>query len=193
MWQKRDARPLQFTAEQEIAVVETAFTWRARFPLLPLVSLLVVDSYRVGEGRMDGTVLRIPVMRKHGPGIAVGAALRYLAELVWAPHAMLGNRELEWRELDAHTAEVVVRVGAARTAVRLAFDDDGDLVSSFAEARPFDGDVPRPWGGKCDEYAELGGIRIPTRAEVRWELPDGPFTYFRCTVTSAELVGTLQG
>ena len=29
--------------------------------------------------------------------------------------------------------------------------------------------------------------RLPTRAEVSWELPDGPFTYFRAQVTGLEL------
>ena len=31
---------------------------------------------------------------------------------------------------------------------------------------------------------QLGGVRIPTTAEVRWELEDGPFTYFRGRITS---------
>jgi hypothetical protein len=38
--------------------------------------------------------------------------------------------------------------------------------------------VPTPWGGRFSDYRELGGIRVPTRAEVRWELPEGPFTYW---------------
>jgi hypothetical protein len=38
------------------------------------------------------------------------------------------------------------------------------------------------------DYAEVGGVRIPTRAEVHWELPDGPFTYWRGRVTALELV-----
>jgi hypothetical protein len=38
----------------------------------------------------------------------------------------------------------------------------------------------------------IGGVRIPTRAEVRWELPDGAFTYWRGTVTSLEIDPVLQ-
>ena len=35
--------------------------------------------------------------------------------------------------------------------------------------------------------AVLGGVRIPTRAEVHWTLPDGPFTHFQATITAVEL------
>ena len=36
-------------------------------------------------------------------------------------------------------------------------------------------------------FPDVGGIRLPTRAEVRWELPDGPFPYWRGTIASLEL------
>ena len=34
----------------------------------------------------------------------------------------------------------------------------------------------------------LGGVRLPRDGEVRWELPEGPFTYWRGRVTSLEPV-----
>jgi hypothetical protein len=33
----------------------------------------------------------------------------------------------------------------------------------------------------------VGGVRIPTHGEVWWELPNGPFTYWRGTITSVQL------
>jgi hypothetical protein len=44
-----------------------------------------------------------------------------------------------------------------------------------------------PWVGEFHDYRKLGGALIPTRGEVRWELPEGPFTYWRGTITSFEL------
>jgi hypothetical protein len=41
--------------------------------------------------------------------------------------------------------------------------------------------------GGYGDYGIVGGVRIPTRAEVRWELADGPFTYWRGRITSLEL------
>jgi hypothetical protein len=191
MWQKPGGRQLRFTAVEEFAVEEVAFSWRARFPIVPFVSLHVVDSYAAGEGLLEARLFRlIPVMRASGPELSAGEAMRYLAELPWVPHAMLVNRELEWRELDAETVEVAARVGSARAAVRLEFDAAGDLVGAFADARPLPvgkTSVPTPWGGVFRDYGVLDGIRLPLRADVRWELPEGPFTYWRGTIRSLEL------
>jgi uncharacterized protein DUF6920 len=191
MWQKPGGRHLRFTAVEEFVVDEVAFSWRARFPIVPFVSLHVVDRYTVGEGLLEARLFRlIPVMRASGPELSEGEAMRYLAELPWVPHAMLVNRELEWRELDAETVEVATRVGSARAAVRFEFDAAGDIAGALADARPRPQGkttVPTPWGGEFRDYDVLDGIRLPMRAEVRWELPDGPFTYWRGTIRSLEL------
>jgi hypothetical protein len=132
MWQKPGGRQLRFTAVEEFAVEEVAFSWPARFPIVPFVSLHVVDRYTLGEGLLEARLFRlIPVMRASGPELSEGEAMRYLAELPWVPHAMLVNRELEWRDLDAETVEVATRVGSERAAVRLEFDAAGDIVGTL--------------------------------------------------------------
>jgi hypothetical protein len=191
MWLKPGGRRVRFTAIEEFTVAEVAFSWRARFPIVPFVSLHVVDRYDAGAGVFEGRLLRlVPVMRASGPELSVGEAMRYLAELPWVPHAMLANRQLEWRELDAQTVEVATRVGSARAAVRLEFDAAGDIVGAFADARPRPKGktiVQTAWGGFFHDYAVLGKVRVPLRADVRWELPEGPFTYWRGTITSLEV------
>jgi hypothetical protein len=49
--------------------------------------------------------------------------------------------------------------------------------------------VRTQWRGAFSAYELLGGVRVPTRAEVAWELAEGPFVYFRCRVTGVELLG----
>ena len=192
MWRQPRVRPLRFTAVEELAVAEIGFTWRGRFPLLPLLSLRIDDRYESGEGRLEGRLAGfVPVLKATGDDIDEGEATRYLSELPWVPHALEANRQLEWREVGPLAVEVAARIGTRRIAVRLEFDADGDIVGTFADARPRrEGktSVPTPWGGRFSDYRELGGIRVPTRAEVRWELPGGPFTYWRGTITSLELV-----
>jgi hypothetical protein len=39
--------------------------------------------------------------------------------------------------------------------------------------------VLTPWGGEFGDYRALGGMRIPTRATVYWELDQGRFVYWR--------------
>lgn len=190
MWQKPDGRALRFTAVEELAVGEVAFSWRARFRVAPLLSLRVHDWYRAGEGALEGRLFGFLVLRSRGPEVTKGEAMRYLAELPWVPQAMAANPELEWRELDDATVEVGTLVAGSRLAVRLHFDVAGDVIACSAEARPRavgKGTVDTPFSGEYGEYGVLGGVRVPTTAEVGWNLPEGRFVYFRGRLTELEL------
>ena len=187
MWMRPRGRGLRFDAVEELATRDVAFTWRARFAIAGMPLLSVVDRYAAGEGSLQARLLGlIPVMRKGGPALSEGEALRYLGELPWNPAAMLLNRRLQWRELDDVAVQVSTAVGDGTVSLRLEFDAAGDIVRVLTPGRPRleEGNRLRPWVGEFSRYATLGGTRIPTRGEVRWELPAGPFTYWRCEVTS---------
>jgi hypothetical protein len=144
---------------------------------------------RGGGGEARGSDPRLPLQRRRGPALAQGEALRYLAELPLAPHAVVANAELDWRELDERTVEVATRAGRDRVAVRLTFDHEGSEIVGTAADRPRAdaGNAVMRWLGTYRDYRVLGGVRVPTRGEVRWELPEGPFTYWRGTITAVEL------
>lgn len=186
---KPGGRWLRFRATQESAVEEVAFSWRARFSLVPLVWLDVVDSFEAGTGALAARLWgAVRVMRGEGPEIDRGEAMRYLAELPWVPHAFWANDALAWRVAGDDAVDVRTGVGGAEVAVRLHFDVAGDVVASSARRPRETGGETRetPWGGRFGEYAVVGGVRLPTRAEVSWELPEGRFTYFRGVVTGLE-------
>jgi hypothetical protein len=159
-------------------------------PRRPARLASVVDWYREGEGGLEGGIWGlVPVLRARGAETAGSEAMRYLSELAWVPHALLANDDLD-RPLDDRTVEVATRVASSSVAVRLHFDAAGDIVRASADARPrLEGKrmVERPFGGSFADYRELGGVRVPTTAEVVWELPDGPFPYFRGRLTAYEL------
>ena len=184
MRQRPGGRAMRFSAVEELAVGRIAISWRARFRL----AIRVVDGYSGGRGKLEARVLGVPVMRQSGSEVAAGEVLRYLAELPWVPWAVEHNAELEWRELDERSVEVAGRAGGRRLAVTLEFDAAGDVVRAGCDARPRQ--VGRtsaltPWGGEFGDYRVLGGMRIPTRARVYWELDEGRFVYWCGTVTSA--------
>jgi hypothetical protein len=185
--QQSPGRWLAFHASEEMAVDRVEFEWRARFPIGPLGSLHIRDWYSTGEGGLEGRLWGfLPVLRGRGPAFARGEAMRYLSELPWVPHAILGNRELIWRGLDDTSAEVATSVDGTQAAVRLHFDATGDIVAASADNRPRmvgRTTIGTPWSGRFGGYSELGGIRVPTTAEVAWGLPDGPSTYFRGRIT----------
>ena len=176
MWLKPGGRPLRFTAVEELEVRRVAFSWRARFPF----GLRVVDGYDGTEGRLDVLLLGLPVRRQRGKEITEGEILRYLAELPWVPSARDFNPELEWRNLDERTVEVA----AKGLSVRFELDSNGDVLGASSEMRRYTG-KPTPWVGEYSAYETLGEMRLPTAAEVWWELDTGRYVYWRGRVTSA--------
>jgi len=99
---------------------------------------------------------------------------------------MLHNPQLSWREIDATTVEVSAESQAGAARVRLIFENC-DIARVEADDRPrMVGRriIPTRWHGRCCDYREVNGCRIPTRAVVNWLLPDGPFDYWRGRVTA---------
>jgi hypothetical protein len=189
MVQKPGGRRLEFSAVEELEVATVSFEWRAGFGPNPLVRVRVVDRYRDGEGLLLARIWGlIPATRSTGPETDRAEAMRYLAELPWVPHAIGSNPELSWRELEDGHIEVSTLVGGAAVSVRLALDEAG-LIHSVSGVRPRlvgRTSVDTPFMGTFGDYVELGGIRVPGSAEVSWDLPEGPFTYWRGEVTSLE-------
>ncbi|MEZ0077401.1 hypothetical protein ABH927_006787 [Planotetraspora sp. GP83] len=188
---KPGGRWMGFHATEDFQVRSVAFSWRARFTG-PLSVLTAVDEYAAGTGRLRVRLLGVvPVVSASGPATARAQAQRYLSELFWAPHAMVANPDLRWRELGGDPAvEVTTMVAGSPVEVRIDFDDVGDIstVSTPARSRLIAGDaVDTAWAGRVADFTTIGGIRIPTRAEVGWELPDGPFVYWQGTVTDIAL------
>lgn len=190
MWQKPGGRALRFEATETFLTDRVAFGWEARFPILGPLSLRVQDAFKNGQGGLEARLLGVPVMRERGPETDEGEAMRYLAEIPWVPHAIAMNDDLEWTEVDASTVEVATGVGEKRVAVRLLFDGQGDVVGAFAEhrwRREGKALVARPWRGVFSDYRVIGTVRLPARGEVAWELPEGPFTYWRGEIVSVEI------
>lgn len=191
MWTRPGGRPLAFEAVQEISATRVAFRWRARVGLGPLRPLAVVDAYDGGAGHLEGRLAGVRLFRSDGPDVDRGEAMRYLAELAWVPQAVRANPAITWTELEPAEAEVATPTAGGRAAVRLRLAPDGDVLGAAAPDRPrAEGGraVPTPWRGTFSDHGELGGLRVPRRAEVAWELPGGPFTYWRAEVTALALI-----
>jgi hypothetical protein len=189
MWKKPGARATVFQATEDFAVERVAFSWRARFPIVGPLAMTVVDGFADGAGELRVSLLGIALQTQTGPETNVGEAMRYLAELAWAPHAIAANRELKWRDVDARTVEVECDVAAGTAGVRWEFNDAGDLVRATG-VRPFPvGELRSQALGR--RLRRLPGVRGHSRAFVRRgvvELPDGRFVYWRGRVTALELV-----
>jgi hypothetical protein len=83
-----------FTAVQQFAARPAGFVWDARIRMAPGLDFLVRDAFVDGTGSMYGTVMGVvPVVNVRGTrDIAAGALVRYLAEAVWMPTALLPSQ-----------------------------------------------------------------------------------------------------
>jgi len=172
----------RFSAVQRIELHRPDFSWRARAG--PFGCISVVDAMRGGEARLEVRLLgllRIAGLRG-GEAPAKGEVMRYLAELAWAPDAILLNPALSWQVVDGRTLRVAAGHGAARGEVELGLDEEGRIASVLAADRPRregDGFVGRPWRGRFRGYRRHEGRWLPFRGEVGWQLEGGWFTAWR--------------
>ena len=190
MRKRPNGRAMSFRATQDFALDHVAFSWRARFPLVGPLALTVVDEFADGRGRLRLSLLGIPLRTMTGPETNVGEAMRYLSELVWAPHAMSANRDLSWRAVNARTVEVSMSLDGSTPAVALSFDDAGDIVGATG-IRPFpvgNAFVSTSWGGDFRNYESFSGTRVPTYGQAWWELPQGRFVYWSSHITALQQV-----
>jgi hypothetical protein len=104
----------------------------------------VCDALKDGEGRLDVLALGILLISRAGHSSALmrGELMRYLAELAWAPDAILLNTELRWREDGPD--KLAVRAGSCETTaeVALSLDSQGRIVGAFAPDRPRSAKAP---------------------------------------------------
>ena len=113
--------------------------------------------------------------------------MRYLAELAWAPDAILYNNSLAWTVIDSRTLRVTAGKDSARGEVELRLDKNGRVACILAQDRPRkegSGFVERPWCGRFFDYRKHQERWLPFAGEVGWILAGQTFIAWRREVLS---------
>lgn len=177
----------EMQAESLVATGSPGFVWQASMKVGPLPLVQVVDAFVAGRGFLDARLLSLlPLASAKGAAADRAEAIRYLAELPWAPDALLSVPGLTWRAVDAETVEVAVPTEGGPVRVTLRFDADGG-VTARSEARPratSGGLLPTPWEARLWNPQPLGGRLLPSEGEAAWLLPEGRFVYWRGRLSS---------
>jgi len=174
-----------FTAIQEFVPGAPGFVWNARIAMLPGVPVFVRDSFVEGRGSMRGAVWGlIPVATADGtPTLAASALQRYLGEAAWLPTALLPRSGVQWTALDETRARATLSAGGTTVSLEFRFDNQGQGVSVFAPDRFYDDGkqppVARPWEARNSAFGEHHGVIVVTESVAEWQLPGGPFAYWR--------------
>jgi hypothetical protein len=186
----RPRRWSAFTATQHYRVEPPGFVWDARIWMTGILPVLVRDSYAGHEGSLKaaiGGVVSVADARGTAD-MAQGELLRYLAEAVWFPTALLPTAGVTWTAIDDDSATATLSDGATTVSLDAHFGDSGEIVSiSAMRPREVRGtSVLTPWVAHVRDYTRRQGMMVPTSGDVEWQLPSGPLPYWRGRVVSAQ-------
>ncbi|MFC7019103.1 MULTISPECIES: DUF6544 family protein [Haloarcula] len=179
-------RPL--AATQHYTSAPPGFVWDATIDLAPLLPVRVVDAYVDGAGVLEARVLSALRVARAGPSpeMDAGELLRYLAEAVWFPTALLPGSGVEWEAVSDSAARARLELLETTATAVFHFDDDGLVERVTGHRYRQAADEYAPWTGRFEAYRDRNGRLVPTRASVEWDLPDGPVPYWRGTLDAIE-------
>lgn len=174
---------MDFTAIQTISNRTCEFDWRAKAGPFGLITAR--DALDHGEGRLDIMAAGvIPIARaEHTTALLRGELMRYLAELPWAPAAILLNNALGWRVEGPDSLAVSAGSGETTSEVIFSLDANGRVATAFAPDRPRSATLPilvTPWRGTFSDYRLQGTTWLPHKGEVAWEMPGQNGPYWQC-------------
>jgi hypothetical protein len=177
-------RWLRFTARQHVVAQRAGLHWDARVALLPGIPVCVHDAYADGTGFLDASLFGAIGLAhlEGGAEIAHAELLRFLAEAVWYPTALLPSQGVIWEAVDERSAKATLGDGEHRATLLIRFDSSGLIASARAEGRARavgKSTIPTPWEACARQYERRGGFLIPLEAEAAWLLPAGRRPYWR--------------
>jgi hypothetical protein len=185
-----EARWISFSAEERIEAHRSGFVWEAHLRTARIVPMVVVDAYEEGQGRLVVKIGgAVPVVNARGPETDKGELQRYLAGAPSCPPMLVAHPTLLWTTAGAWTLRLRDSGEPTGAAVEIEVAQDGRPVIARAERPRMLGKrtVLTPWSATSLDFREQEGLRLATRREAAWHLPEGAFTYVRSEVLSYTL------
>ena len=173
-----------FTARQRVSTNRPGFVWDASISMSHGITVRVVDAYVAGVGSLQPSMFGlIDLGGNHGTvDIARGELIRFFAEAVWYPTALLPSQGVQWSPVDDHTARATLTDGPLSVALTFTFDADGlvERITSTERSALVDGVmVPMPWEVRPSNHQMHSGMLVPQAAEVSWTTATGRVPYWR--------------
>jgi len=177
-----------FQATQFATTHPPGFDWDARIRMAPWVDVWVRDAYALGVGSLRASLLGVvTVADLHDTAASArGELMRYLAEAVWYPTALLPSQGVRWEGIDDTSARATLSDGSTTVTLEFRFGTDGLIAEVWAASRPRSATESAPWLCRVSGYEQRAGMRVPVQGEVEWELPSGPAPYFQGRMTAID-------
>ena len=183
---ERTWRPMEAT--QRFTVDPPGFVWSATVRVLPFLPVRILDAYDHGTGVLRARLLSTITVADVGPDrdMNEGELVRYLAEAVWFPTALLPSEGVEWEAVDDSSARATIEDGGNTASAVFHFDEDDRVERVTTERYRQEADDHAPWTGRFSAYEERNRLVVPTAAEVEWNLPKEDRPYWRAEIERIE-------
>lgn len=176
-------------AEQFTGTEPPEFTWKVDLKMAPGTHITGKDVFRNGRAQMrikfEGI---LPLSKTENSYKTNQSSLqRYLMELSCCPPAALSSY-VKWKKVDDSTATAMMELNGVSGSADFHFDAQGELKSVKA-LRFKDSDEKAellPCTANILRYMEVGGIKVPSKIEIVWDLPEGPFTWYEFEVSDVQ-------
>ena len=177
-----------FTSTQRVITHRPGFDWEASIRMMPGLAARVHDAYIAGKGILHASLFGLVSMvnLRDTSEVAQGELMRFFAEAVWYPTALLPSQGVQWEAVDDTSANATLKDGDITLTLLFRFNKNDLLDSIRAESRgrTVGGAViPTPWEGRWSNYEDRNEMRIPLEGEVVWMLPEGMKPYWRGRIT----------
>lgn len=183
---KPEGKWMPFTATQYFNVKDAAFVWTTEVDFMPMIDMVGRDKLIDGKGEMLIKLANvIPIVDEgNNEKINSGAMLRYMAEIVWFPSAVLCDYVL-WEAINANLVKATFTLNGKAVSGIYTFSDEGNF-KSFEADRYYGGGKDatlETWFIKAEDYKDFKGFKIPNKCNVTWKLEDGDFNWLNLEIT----------
>lgn len=173
-----------FNSRQRVITKPPGFVWDGAIQMFSGLKVFVHDAYVAGQGVLVAKLLGLITVMEQArtPELAQGELMRFFAEAVWYPTALLPSQGVYWQGIDDRHASATFTDSGTTVKLLLAFDGQGLISSVRSEGRyrEIDGvQVATPWQGRFWDYELQDGMLVPLAGEVAWLLAEGPKPYWR--------------
>lgn len=181
---------MSIKAEQYFTTEDPAFIWRVKLAMTPFIWIEGRDMYYQGKGNMLIKLLStITAADATGSEMDISSLIRFLSETPWFPTALLPGDYIEWKEIDSNSAQAVIKDNGYTASGIFTFNEKGEIIKFVTNDRYMEVDgkyFKEQWGGYYGNYQEIEGMKIPTEAEVEWNLSDRDLQYAKLKITDIQ-------
>jgi len=181
---------MSIKAEQYFTTEDPAFIWRVKSTVAPFIWIEGRDMYYQGKGNMLIKLLStITAADATGSEMDISSLIRFLSETPWFPTALLPSDYIEWKEIDSNSAQAVIKDNGCTASGIFSFNEKGEIIKFVTNDRYMEVDgkyFKEQWGGYYGNYQEIEGMKIPTEAEVEWNLSDKDLQYAKLKITDIQ-------